>query len=149
MDKYAESKRKYYLANRERLLAIANARRAENPEMARQTDREKYQRVKENRKSAERERRKSYPQKMAAKGAVLNARRQKRLPSPKTLICALCGRSASDYHHPSYRESDFLNVVPLCRSCHIQEHDRAEPSSNLGIVVLNIGIVRIAIASND
>ena len=147
MDKKAATKRAYYEQNREALLLRQRELYAENIDAERQKDKEKYQRIKETRKAYDREFRAQYPEKALAKSAVYSARRKKLLPNPRELLCALCGKSASDYHHPSYGADEKLNVVPLCRSCHVREHDRPTPSSGLGIIVLPIGVVRIAIAS--
>lgn len=57
-----------------------------------------------------------------AKKAVSRAVERGELAPVKTLACAECGEQASNYHHPSYARSQWLTVVPLCRSCHSLVH---------------------------
>jgi len=45
-----------------------------------------------------------------------------RMANPQSLSCADCGKTAKDYHHESYAKKDHLNVIPLCRSCHVNRH---------------------------
>ncbi len=40
----------------------------------------------------------------------------------KSCVCIRCGRQAQAYHHVSYEEVDWLNVTPLCHSCHSKVH---------------------------
>lgn len=45
------------------------------------------------------------------------------LPRAKTLMCADCGNPADEYHHHAgYEEEHWLDVVPLCRECHLARH---------------------------
>lgn len=36
--------------------------------------------------------------------------------------CLYCGEQAEHYHHDSYDPENWLNVVPLCRKCHLEYH---------------------------
>lgn len=51
------------------------------------------------------------------------------IPPAKDCICFDCGNPAQHYHHQSYEEKDWLNVVPLCRSCHRLRHARNSQKS--------------------
>ena len=49
-----------------------------------------------------------------------NAIRSGRLPRANTLSCAVCGEPAEHYHHDNYDKP--LDVIPLCRQCHVEHH---------------------------
>jgi hypothetical protein len=42
------------------------------------------------------------------------------LPKVSTCTCEDCKVQAQDYHHEDYSKP--LDVVPLCRKCHIKRH---------------------------
>lgn len=45
-----------------------------------------------------------------------------KIPKASSLICR-CGNPAKEYHHHNgYSAGKELDVVPLCRTCHGQEH---------------------------
>ena len=45
------------------------------------------------------------------------------LPKIKTLTCVDCGAQAAHYHHHNgYEPEHWLDVVPLCRTCHGIRH---------------------------
>ncbi len=45
------------------------------------------------------------------------------LPNIKTQICVDCGEPADDYHHHNgYEPEHWLDVIPLCRTCHRNRH---------------------------
>lgn len=57
--------------------------------------------------------------KLAARSAVSVATRLKKMPRAKTLACKHCGNPAKEYHHHNgYDESHWLDVIPLCLTCH-------------------------------
>ena len=61
--------------------------------------------------------------KMAAKAEVAKAVADGVLPRVGTHTCQHCKEvPAQHYHHESYAREDWLNVVPLCASCHRQHH---------------------------
>lgn len=54
-----------------------------------------------------------------AHSAVYRAVRDGRLPHASDLACNQCGNQALDYHHHNgYSREHWLDVIPLCRSCH-------------------------------
>lgn len=61
---------------------------------------------------------KENPHKRAAHMAVKSAVRRKDLPPIKTVQCVICGKPAQDYHHWSYEPEHWLDVIPVCKSCH-------------------------------
>lgn len=64
-----------------------------------------------------------YPKKTAAVSAVGNAIKASKLPHPKTLKCVKCHKNAQEYHHPNYTPKHQLDVIPICRICHIHLHN--------------------------
>ena len=91
----AERQRQYRIRNQEELRQKANAYRHDN--------REKYK---------------------AAK-ALQRAIRYNVIPRAADCTCADCGAQAAHWHHESYAERDWLNVVALCGSCHKKRHAEA------------------------
>lgn len=71
------------------------------------------------------------PEKYKANNAVNNALRDGKLSKP--LVCEHCQLEKTlEGHHHSYEEEFWLDVVWLCRSCHVIEHKRLnEISRNL------------------
>ena len=63
-----------------------------------------------------------------ARAASAKAVSQGLFKPAKELLCENCGKQAAHLHHPSYAEEDFLNVIPLCRSCHRKQHPRKNTS---------------------
>lgn len=45
-----------------------------------------------------------------------------RLPSIHTRVCIVCGEKAKEYHHWSYEEKYWLDVIPVCSICHKKIH---------------------------
>lgn len=55
--------------------------------------------------------------------AVHQATKTKAIPRPESLCCLKCSRIAAHYHHfLGYEPEHWLDVIPLCRSCHRLEH---------------------------
>lgn len=115
-------------------------------EVRRKFEREQYEKHKANRAERDRERYRNNPQKFQAKYAISRLVREKQLLPASEYLCAICGGQGVDHHHPSYLDADLLNVVPLCRSCHVKVHHGASAKLRVGAVALAIGIVRISIA---
>ena len=44
-------------------------------------------------------------------------------PHISTRRCSVCGDTAAHYHHWSYEEIHWLDVIPLCQRCHIGVHN--------------------------
>lgn len=63
-----------------------------------------------------------FPEKRAARKAVTYAVATGVLPRVSTLNCAHCGNQAHNYHHSSYAQKDWLDVIPLCVKCHRKVH---------------------------
>ena len=58
-----------------------------------------------------------------ASSAVSYEVKKGNVPNINTCICDKCGTKAAHYHHPrGYQRQYWLDVVPLCRSCHKGEH---------------------------
>lgn len=61
-----------------------------------------------------------HPDKVNAHYLVKKAIRKGQLPKVSTCTCADCGIKAREYHHEDYSKP--LEVVALCRQCHIKRH---------------------------
>ncbi len=54
--------------------------------------------------------------------AVRVAQKEGKIPHISTQGCEHCNKQAEHYHHPSYKEEHWLDVIPLCRDCHNAVH---------------------------
>lgn len=70
-------------------------------------------------------RRQGNPEAVSAKNAVNNAIYEGKMPRVSTRQCADCGKQAQHYHHESYAPEHWLDVVPLCASCHKMRHQKS------------------------
>jgi hypothetical protein len=58
-----------------------------------------------------------------ARRAVHKAIAGRRLPHLLDLCCAVCGATATEYHHPrGYAPEHWLDVVALCHRSHMEAH---------------------------
>ncbi len=57
--------------------------------------------------------------------ALKDAIRAGRIKPARECLCADCGKQAQHYHHESYAPAHWLDVVPLCASCHQKRHAKA------------------------
>ena len=76
-----------------------------------------------NRCAASHRHREKYPYQEPAKWAVKYAIETGKIPPPSECSCLICGQKARDYHHKSYAREHWLDVIPLCRQCHIDIHN--------------------------
>ena len=60
--------------------------------------------------------------KVLAHQAVTKAIRHGLMAPAEACECNDCRAPATELHHHSYDEDHWLDVVPLCRSCHTQRH---------------------------
>jgi hypothetical protein len=66
---------------------------------------------------------KEVKRKERARDASNYAVRSGKIPSPKDQACSGCGCQAQEYHHHlGYAEENWLDVLPMCKKCHVQEH---------------------------
>lgn len=64
-------------------------------------------------------------QKKRAHAALNYAVKAGKLPPAKTHKCTRCTNQASQYHHYlGYEKQHYLDVIALCRRCHLIEHGR-------------------------
>lgn len=62
-----------------------------------------------------------FPERIRAAHAVQRAARAGKLPRIKTQKCIKCHAPARDYdHYLGYEREHWLDVQPVCRTCHIQ-----------------------------
>lgn len=68
--------------------------------------------------------RQRHPERINAGTAILHAIASGRIPRPQSLPCSGgCGEQAKLYHHDNgYEPSDWLDVVAVCRECHLAAH---------------------------
>jgi len=59
-------------------------------------------------------------EKVLARDKVRCRWRKGYIPKPTDCICAHCGVPAEEYHHEDYSKP--LDVIPLCKPCHIKHH---------------------------
>lgn len=61
------------------------------------------------------------PQKYAARKAVTYATQSGKMPPAKDLDCTECGGQAQEYHHhKGYDDEHWLDVIPVCKKCHVE-----------------------------
>jgi len=65
-------------------------------------------------------------EKVLARSEVRNYWRQGKLPHPTNCICFDCGIKSTEYHHEDYSKP--LDVIPLCKFCHIKRHEQISKS---------------------
>ena len=71
--------------------------------------------------------RNQHPERTKANSAVKTALRRGELAPASACECADCRTTpAQELHHDSYEREHWLDVVPLCRSCHRIRHARME-----------------------
>ena len=64
-----------------------------------------------------------YPEQSKAASAIKHEIKSGRMPHPTTLNCTECRQNAKEYHHHNgYSEEHRLDVVPVCKLCHIHIH---------------------------
>ena len=62
--------------------------------------------------------------KRVAVSAVNHLVRTGKIPRANTQKCKLCGKQAREYHHhKGYSGQYKLDVIPICRACHVKEHE--------------------------
>jgi len=64
------------------------------------------------------------PIKYKAHQKVQYAIRSGKLPKSSECMCNDCGKAANQYHHEDYSKP--LEVIPLCKQCHVKRHDQRE-----------------------
>lgn len=94
---------------RDRQNYMRRKRRIDNPEKYRKRDKIERQNCDAN--------------KIMARQAVGNAIRYHNFPKPTECQCEICNNQATEYHHPNYDKSDWLNVIPVCKKCHADIHN--------------------------
>lgn len=72
--------------------------------------------------------RKNNPEHNKAGRVVQNAVKYGRLPAVNFLKCS-CGQQAKHYHHHSYAPEHWLDVIPVCYTCHLRIHNNNFNSS--------------------
>ena len=115
----------YYERNKERILAQAKAKYAEDPEKfcARSRAYQKTEKGKQTRRRKDRKLRTtpgSAQKKYKARRAVRDRVRHGTWPKVNVFLCAHCSHQAEHYHHINYDHP--LWVVPLCEPCHVAVH---------------------------
>lgn len=106
-DTVRAAKRKYYWKNPEKERETARTNRREKPEANNRHNRT-YNKV--------------HPGRMKAVNTVNRAVARGDLLPVCEKSCVSCGKQAQDYHHHSYEPEFWLDVIPLCKSCHRLVH---------------------------
>lgn len=92
--------------------------REANGESSRAQAKDYYARNAEERRAYQRKYREENGYRVAAQWAVNDAVRAGRLPHAKSLTCVRCGGQATEYHHWSYEQDNWLKVEAMCPTCH-------------------------------
>jgi len=80
---------------------------------------DQIKKLNECRKKSTKQQRQKFPDKYKARNKVNNAVAKKKIPKVTTLQCIDCGSPAKQYHHhKGYDVEHWLDVVPMCISCH-------------------------------
>jgi len=67
-----------------------------------------------------------YPERLKAKSAANHAIRSGKLPRANTRLCRYCSKPAQQWHHwHGYEPEHWLDVIPVCRKCHILCHKKS------------------------
>lgn len=61
-----------------------------------------------------------------AKSEVKSQIERGKMPRASECQCADCGQQAAHYHHESYAKDKWLDVIPLCVSCHRKRHAKKD-----------------------
>lgn len=69
---------------------------------------------------AQQRHKKRHPRRARARRLITKAIEHEDIPSASTLYCFDCHGQAQEYHHPDYSKP--LEVVALCRHCHLARH---------------------------
>lgn len=104
----------------------ATKRRYRVSEKGKEAQRRYYKTEKGKRPRKRREKRQTekHPARRKAKQAVNDAVRSEKLPRVTDLVCSICKEPAQEYHHyRGYAKRNWLNVQPLCRTCHVNAHN--------------------------
>ena len=126
-----ENNRRWYLANRLRLVEEARAYRIKNKEKIREFNHQRSktpERREQNKRSYLR--RRENIQKYRRKSFLFKKKRIHLPEDPRKEVCSNCGRQRrTDMHHDEYDESDPLAYTrELCRSCHMKISPRTRDS---------------------
>jgi hypothetical protein len=82
--------------------------------------------------------------------AVNSAIRKGVLKSAKLFNCQICGEQAAHlHHHNGYAPENYLDVIPLCVSCHWKQHAKPEGIPVLVRLTSRMKEMVRAIASKD
>ena len=67
--------------------------------------------------------RQRHPERYQAIKAVRSAIYRGDIIHPRFLVCVDCGVPAKEYHHhKGYTPEHYLDVIPLCKQCHVVRH---------------------------
>ena len=106
---------------------VACARRRASLPENRQATKEWLQNTNEGKEAVRRGNRSRYKrdrEKVLARSKVRVYWKRGKLPAPTECMCLDCGIQATEYHHEDYSKP--LEVIPLCKSCHIKRHEQVE-----------------------
>ncbi len=100
---------------------IAKARKGSEREKKRQRD--TYLLNREKRLAQMAARAAAHPLQAKARLAVRKAIKTQQMAPPSACQCEDCNSAQAEHmHHHSYAEEHWLDVIPLCRSCHMKRH---------------------------
>jgi hypothetical protein len=116
-----QCQQEYYKNNFQKIIDRVNQwRKTDTGKASRKIEREKYYSINKS-IICERtkKRREEKPDAEQAHHAVNHAVASGKIPRVKTMKCVYCDNGAVDYHHhKGYDRENWLEVIPVCRSCH-------------------------------
>lgn len=121
-DRINEQQREAYGKDIERKREQFRAYRRTNPERVREAARRWRERHPEYMTEWNKMYTETHPINIKAKTAVNNAVAAGRLPRITERQCDVCNAPAQEYHHWSYEVEHWLDVIPMCASCHKALH---------------------------
>ena len=80
------------------------------------------QKISESTRQVKRRYRQRNPEKSRAQRVANYAIVKGLIPKPITLLCGICQNDAQQYHHWSYAPKHWLDVIPVCFTCHGNLH---------------------------
>lgn len=121
---YRARSRTYYDANREARISYQAAHRDANREKHALYSAAWYAANSEKHAATVAAYQAANPDKRASHHAVNNAVQSGNLPPAWSMVCSVCdeAQAAHWHHHKGYEKQHWLDVVPVCRLCHEQEH---------------------------
>lgn len=131
-EKGKAAQKRYQQSEKGKRLALRRIKKynqTEKGKLSRKRARQRYCKTEIGRKKAAertRKHKRNHPFYPSVMRKIRIAIRDEILPDPKKLKCINCGKKAKDYHHHlGYAKEHRLDVIPVCRLCHLKIHNKS------------------------